>query len=119
LRPLIAFLKNAALRDASIVVPTVILAQAWRGPRSARIAMLLHEESVFVEPFSESDAKLAGLLCAVTRTSDAVDAGLVAVAIRRDLDIVTGDVDDVLALVRVARELRVARSTAVVDLARL
>lgn len=115
---MLAFLKNAAQQDIEVVVSTPVLAQVWRGPRSARVGLLLNNQ-VFVEPLTEQEAKVAGLLCAATRTSDVVDAGLVATALRFRLDIVTGDPSDIRGLVSAARQLGLGAVHRVVDLSKI
>ena len=74
------FERAFARRDA-LTIPAPVLAQAWRGDASARIAMLL--KAVVVEVMTEESAKLAGALCASASVSDVVDAAVVAGAARR------------------------------------
>jgi predicted nucleic acid-binding protein len=75
------------------IVPAAVIAQAWRGPRSAAIAMILSH--VLVEPVDESLAKAAGELLGRSGTRDVVDALVVASAARRNDVIVTSDRGDI------------------------
>lgn len=81
-----------------IVVPTPVLTQVWRGWRGqARLAKLLGGCRV-VSP-DESLAKQAGVLLGRSKTSDAVDAIVVATAVVLHAAIVTSDVGDITQLV--------------------
>jgi len=81
-----------------IVVPTPVLTQVWRGWREqARLAKLLGGCRV-VSP-DESLAKQAGVLLGRSKTSDAVDAIVVATAVALHAIIVTSDVGDITQLV--------------------
>jgi hypothetical protein len=84
-----------------IIVPAPVLTQVWRGgARQALLARILR--SCVVEPTTEQVAKDGGVLLAKTRTSDAVDAIVVASALPRDALIVTSDPDDLTLLWRAA-----------------
>jgi predicted nucleic acid-binding protein len=82
-------------------IPAPVLAQTWRGPRSARIALLLR--SCVIEPLDESLAKEAGELLARAGTADAIDAIVVASAARRRDVILTSDAADLRRLAAAAR----------------
>jgi predicted nucleic acid-binding protein len=82
----------AALLDVDKTVPAVALAQAWRGPRSARLAQLL--AACEVEPLDRLLAQRTGELCARAGTADIVDAAIVAGAAARGDDVLTGDARD-------------------------
>jgi hypothetical protein len=73
-----------------------VLAQAWRGPRQARLAQLVN--ACFVEALDEALANSAGELCAKAKVADVVDAALVASAARRGDAILTGDPRDLRRL---------------------
>lgn len=79
-----------------VALPTVVLAQSWRGPRSARIARVA--DSCVIVPLDERLAHLAGELCGRARTSDIVDATVVVVASMRGDTILTSDPRDILYL---------------------
>jgi PIN domain len=84
-----------------IIVPAPVLTQVWRGgARQALLARVLR--SCKVEPTTEQVARYGGVLLAKTRTSDAVDAIVVASALPRDALIVTSDPDDLSLLWRAA-----------------
>jgi hypothetical protein len=87
-------------------IPAPALAQVWRGAPSARIANLLR--SCTVEPLDEELAKAAGVLLGRSRTSDVIDATVVASAARRGDAILTTDPLDLLRLTGlVGRRLRI------------
>lgn len=78
------------------MVPTVVLAQVWRGSRNAVLARFV--QTCIVEPLDEELAKAAGVLCGQARTSDIVDAAIVVGAsLRRDF-VLTSDPKDLLHL---------------------
>src|SRR5687768_13601142 len=85
-------LKEAALRGAIVTVPTVVLAQVWRGNSAKLDRALLGCES---ETLDVSRARDTGRLLGESRTSDTVDATVVLGAIRRLDSIVTSDPKDV------------------------
>lgn len=90
-------LHEAALRRGRPpVVPSVVLAQAWRGGPQAQLSRLLR--GCAVEPLSEPAARAAGTACARSQTSDIVDAAVVRSALSRRDAVVTSDPDDLLAL---------------------
>lgn len=84
-------------RDVQPAVPAVALAQAWRGPRKVQLARLLR--SCVVMPFTERDARIAGVALARSETNDVVDAG-VALAAGLLGTIVTSDPGDLNAVAR-------------------
>lgn len=94
-----AFLKEAIDRGVVPVVPALALAQAWRSPRQARLAQLV--KACWVEPLDESLAKSAGELCAAAKTSDVVDAAVVASAAKRGDVVLTSDPKDLRRLASV------------------
>ncbi len=102
-RHMMAVLKNAAEREATITVPTVVLAQAWRG-NSPIIARLL--AVCEVEDLDELGAKRIGVLLSKSRRRDVVDAAVVVGASLRGDAIVTSDPDDVAHLVAAAGRAR-------------
>jgi predicted nucleic acid-binding protein len=80
-----------------IVVPTPVLTQVWRGwPAQARLAKLLGGTRML--PPDESLARQAGVLLGLSKTSDAVDAIVVATAIALRAAIMTSDVGDITRL---------------------
>jgi hypothetical protein len=88
---------EATEADLPILVPTVAIAQAWRGgPRQARLAKALRS----TEPVSFDElAKAAGELCGKAGTADVVDASVALVAARPQVRVLyTSDPDDLGAL---------------------
>ena len=90
-----AFLNRAHQLDARVTVPSVVLAQAWRG-NDPLIARLL--KGCEIEVFGEARAKAVGNLLAKSGTSDIVDATVVLGAAKRGDTVVTSDPTDLLAL---------------------
>lgn len=80
-----------------IVIPSGVLAQVWRqrGPRQARLAILLSARMVAVEDLTRSRAKISGELCGRSGTSDIVDASVVVAAWSNGRVVVTSDADDI------------------------
>lgn len=74
------------------VVPSVVLAQAWRGGPQARLSQLLH--GCEVEPLTEPRARAAGDLCARAATRDVVDAAVMTSAADHGDAVVTRDPAD-------------------------
>lgn len=85
---------------APVVVPAVVLAQAWRGGPQASLSRLL--SACRLEPISVAEARLAGAACAKAGTHDVIDALVVVGALRRGDLVVTSDPQD---LTRVAAAL--------------
>ena len=94
---LIWSLHRAAVRRGIVrTVPSVVLAQAWRGGPQAQLSRLLR--GCQVAELDESEARAAGALCGAAGTSDVVDAAVVVGAIDRDDAVVTSDLDDITQL---------------------
>jgi predicted nucleic acid-binding protein len=92
-RPIIAFLTNAWRGGTAIHVPTVVVAEAWRGgSRSARVGRLL--SACRVDPLLEPVARLAGEAIARVRGATTIDAIVVASASVNGSAILTADNDD-------------------------
>ena len=96
----ITLLLGLALRDRlEIVVPAGVVAQVWRdGRRQARLARLLGADEVEIEVLDDRNARAAGQLCGVRRTTDIVDASVVLCARERGHRIVTSDPYDLARL---------------------
>jgi len=89
---------KARLEFGSVpLVPAPVVAQVSRSPRQAQLRRFL--TGCAVMPMTEQDAHEAGLLLAKTRTSDVVNAAVVAAALRDGAVILTGDPDDMRRLV--------------------
>ncbi|HEX5494664.1 MAG TPA: PIN domain-containing protein [Mycobacteriales bacterium] len=94
--------KDAVETRRSIIVPTPVLTQVWRdGRKQARLSRLL--KGCVVMPPDEAVAKHAGVLLGDSRTSDAVDAIVVATALILFATIVTSDSGDLARLLDAAR----------------
>lgn len=78
-----------------ITVPSVVVAEWWRGQRGP-IARLL--DGVIVEPIDERLARIAGRALVETGGSNAIDALVVASAAQRGDVIYTSDVGDLTRL---------------------
>jgi predicted nucleic acid-binding protein len=91
-----AIWKEAERRDVDVTVPATVVAQVFRGARAAVIHRLL--KACVVEPLDDARARRAGRLCAASKTSDVVDASVVASAATRGDDVVTGDPTDLRRL---------------------
>lgn len=85
------------LHGISPDVPSPVLTQAWRnGSRQANLARVLRGCAVL--PTDEAVAKHAGVLLGLSGTADAVDAIVVATAVKLAATVVTSDPKDLLAL---------------------
>jgi hypothetical protein len=91
---------EALLRLGAVpMIPTPVLAQAWRGgSRQARLARLV-AGCDFDAP-DETVARLVGELLAAAGTADVVDGFVVEGALRRRDLVVTSDPDDLMSLAR-------------------
>jgi hypothetical protein len=78
------------------LVPAPVVAQVSRVPHQVQLRRFLR--GCEVVPLGEADAHQAGALLGKSRTTDVVDASLVALAIRRKADVVSGDVSDIVRL---------------------
>ena len=89
-------------RDAvPLVTSGAVVAQAWRDPRrQANLARLL--TGVHVAPLDEGAGRRAGELLRANKTTDLVDAH-VSLLVHNQDRVLTGDVDDIRALLRTRR----------------
>jgi hypothetical protein len=76
----------------SPTLPTVVLGQAWRGGPQARLSQLVR--GCNIEPFTEQQARAAGVALAASGWSDLVDAAVVITALAHDDLVVTSDPGD-------------------------
>jgi predicted nucleic acid-binding protein len=96
-RSVAALVANALLTGSSIHVPTVVVAEAWRGgARSARQALLL--TGCRIEPLHDPIARKAGEALAAVRGASAIDAIVAAFAHTMSLPLVTSDVEEMRSL---------------------
>jgi len=85
--------KSALLAGRNVLVPTPVLAQAWRGgAEQAVLAKVL--KGCEVLSTDEDIARHAGVLLGRSDTADAIDAIVVATAIRYAATVVTSDPKD-------------------------
>ncbi|MBN1174453.1 MAG: PIN domain-containing protein [Micromonosporaceae bacterium] len=84
-----------------IIVPTIVVAQAWRNPRrQVNLGRFLH--SCEVTPVGVEVAKAAGVLCGKAGTRDVVDATVVTMALTCGAIVFTSDPDDLRHLASTA-----------------
>jgi predicted nucleic acid-binding protein len=89
------------------LVPAPVVAQVSRSSRQAQLRRFL--AGCEVVPLGEADAHEAGRLLGISKTTDVVDAVVVATALRHNAVILTGDPEDMARRVRAAdRDLGVA-----------
>lgn len=88
---------DALARHREVLVPAVVVTQAWRGgPRQARLARFLN--GCTIVGVGDPLARAAGVLCGRAGTADAVDAIVVAAAVARGAIVVTSDPGDLATL---------------------
>jgi predicted nucleic acid-binding protein len=91
-----AWLARVASTSRPPTVPAVVVAEAWRGGRQARVARLLR--GCEVEAVDEVLARHAGELLGRTGTDDPVDAIVAQSAARRGNMVLTSDPEDMQRL---------------------
>jgi predicted nucleic acid-binding protein len=96
-----ALWERSILRDVEVTVPANVLAQVYRGARSAVIRRLVG--ACVVEVLDERLAMEVGLLCAKARARDVVDVSVVVGAASRGDHIVTSDARDIRRIAAHAR----------------
>jgi predicted nucleic acid-binding protein len=88
------------------IVPTVVVAQVSRSPQQSQLRRFL--KGCIVVPLVESEAREAGRLLGIAKTSDVVDAVVVATALRQKATILTSDPHDMTRLAKASgREVAV------------
>jgi predicted nucleic acid-binding protein len=95
----------AAQSNARITVPTVVLAEWWRGRPGARMARLL--DGVEIGPLDTRIAKLSGEALSAVRGATPIDAIVMASAAQRGDTVFTSDVDDLARIGQYFRSVRV------------
>jgi predicted nucleic acid-binding protein len=96
-RNVAALVANAVLTGATIHVPVVVVAEAWRGgARGAKQALLL--AGCRIEPLHDAVARKAGEALATVRGATTIDAIVAACAHALRLPLVTADPDDMRPL---------------------
>lgn len=85
--------RDESLRQGvDIVVPVVVLAQAWRGGPQPNLSRFL--KGCLILPDTEAMGREAGRACAKARTYDVVDALVVVTALALGAVVMTSDPDD-------------------------
>jgi predicted nucleic acid-binding protein len=95
----------AAQSSGRITVPTVVVAEWWRGRANKRMARLL--EGIEIEPLDLHLAKAAGHAIAEVRGATTIDAIVMASAARRGDTVFTSDFEDLARLAGFFRGVRV------------
>lgn len=88
--------RRALGRGLRPVVPSVVLAQAWRGGPQPNLSRLL--KGCVIEALAENAAREVGRLLATNGSADVVDAAVVVSAASRGDLVVTSDPDDLSRL---------------------
>lgn len=82
--------KTALAEGRDVVVPAIVVGQAWRdGRKQAQLARFLR--TCQVEPTDIETAKAAGVLCGQAGSSDVVDATVMVTALSHHANIITSD----------------------------
>jgi predicted nucleic acid-binding protein len=89
-----ARLAEARRRGGSICVPVTAMAQAWRGPKQARLARLAKSSDVEIATLTLATARTIGAICGTTGHADIVDVHVALCARERDHAVITSDVED-------------------------
>lgn len=95
---MLALLDRVRNRGDRLLVGAGVLAQAWRGPRQARLARLLGSRDTEVVALDELSARMVGSLLARSGTSDVVDGHVAVMARQSAAPVVTADADDLRRL---------------------
>jgi len=98
-RRVVAIVARALEHQDPLLVPAGVVAQAWRdGSRQTRLAHLLGSPVCEVLPLDDRQARAAGQLCGMAKTTDIVDASVVATARERSARVITSDPADLRLL---------------------
>jgi hypothetical protein len=98
-RRVVAIVTRALHHQDSLLVPAAVVAQAWRdGARQPRLARLLGSQLCEVLVLDDRAARMAGLLCGVSGTSDVADASAVVASRDRAARVITSDPGDLRRL---------------------
>jgi predicted nucleic acid-binding protein len=90
-RAMLAFMKGALSAGSKLTVPTVVVAEWWRGQRGPASRIL---DAVEVEGLTGALAKVVGETLALVPGATLVDAVVVASAAQRGDLVLTSDVED-------------------------
>ena len=96
-RRVMVHLKEATRRGVELTVPTITVAEVWRGgARSARLATLF--EACSVEGLDESLARIVGEAMGKVKGAGVVDTIVMASAAQRGDSVLTSDSEDLIRL---------------------
>ena len=90
-----ARLQEVRRRGGTICIPAGVVAQAWRGPRQARLARLIKSPDVDIALMTLSMARAVGTLCAAGGHDDVIDVHVALCARERGHAVVTSDPDHI------------------------
>ena len=90
-----ARLEEVRRRGGSICIPVGVIAQAWRGPRQARLARLIKSPDIDIAVLTLGMARAVGVLCATSRHEDVIDVHVALCARERRHAVVTSDPEDI------------------------
>jgi hypothetical protein len=100
-RRVVAIVARALDHKDTLLVPSCVVAQAWRdGRRQTRLSRLLGSPLCELVVLDDLRARAAGQLCGITNTDDVVDASVVVAARERKARVVTSDPGDLRRLDR-------------------
>lgn len=92
------FWKKVVQQGLDLVVPATVLAQAWRGSKNVKMALVL--KSCSVDPLSEKSARSIGEFCGGSKSKDIVDASVVLTASGKRYAVLTSDSSDLVPLAK-------------------
>ena len=90
-----ARLEEVRRRGGTICIPVGVIAQAWRGPRQARLARLIKSPDIDIAIMTLSGARAVGALCARSGHNDVIDVHVALCARERSHAVVTSDPEDI------------------------
>jgi predicted nucleic acid-binding protein len=93
-----ARLEEVRRRGGTICVPVGVIAQAWRGPRQARLARLIKSRDIDIAVMTLSTARAVGALCAKSGHNDVIDVHVALCARERGHAVVTSDPEDMAGI---------------------
>jgi predicted nucleic acid-binding protein len=100
-RRVVAIVARALEHRDQLLVPSGVVAQAWRdGTRQTRLARLLGSPVCEVLALDDRQARAAGQLCGLADTADVVDASVAVAARERGARVLTSEPDDLRRLDR-------------------
>ncbi len=100
-RDVVALVKSELQAERVPATHGGVVGQVWRGGSGRQVPLARLLAGVDVIPLDEDLGRRAGLLLARTRSTDVIDAALVALAVDGDL-VVTSDPSDLRGLARAA-----------------